>query len=151
LAQDSVATNPSKTADSARASAGAWWLTVGLGWQVRQTTGADYDLDASAIVVDPAGRVLADNYFVFFNNLVSPDGAVRHNRRQVRRRLTQRDITALGQRHRHARPAPLTHRDRLILARPAELLVVPVVVVVVSRVLRPLIETTAHRVGLQPP
>jgi tellurium resistance protein TerD len=53
-------------------------VTFGLGWQVRQTTGADYDLDASAIVVDQQGKVLSDSYFVFFNNLVSPDGAVRH-------------------------------------------------------------------------
>jgi tellurium resistance protein TerD len=53
-------------------------VTVGLGWQVRQTTGADYDLDASAIIVDDRGRVLADDYFVFFNNLASPDGAVKH-------------------------------------------------------------------------
>ncbi|MGF7237323.1 MAG: TerD family protein [Frankia sp.] len=53
-------------------------VTVGLGWQVRQTTGADYDLDASAIVVDERGTVLSDEYFVFFNNLVSPDGAVKH-------------------------------------------------------------------------
>ncbi|MCK9922605.1 TerD family protein [Frankia sp. AgPm24] len=53
-------------------------VTVGLGWKVRQTSGADYDLDASAIVVNEAGRVLSDGYFVFFNNLVSPDGAVQH-------------------------------------------------------------------------
>jgi tellurium resistance protein TerD len=53
-------------------------VTVGLGWQVRQTSGSPYDLDASAIVVDERGRVLSDSYFVFFNNLVSPDAAVRH-------------------------------------------------------------------------
>ena len=53
-------------------------VTVGLGWQVRQTSGAAYDLDASAIVVDDRGRVLSDQYFVFFNNLTSPDGSVQH-------------------------------------------------------------------------
>ncbi len=53
-------------------------VTVGLGWQVRQTSGADYDLDASAIVCDDRGKVLTDQYFVFFNNLASPDGAVKH-------------------------------------------------------------------------
>ncbi|WP_235485998.1 TerD family protein, partial [Frankia sp. AvcI1] len=53
-------------------------VTIGLGWKVRQTSGADYDLDASAIVVNEAGRVLSDSYFVFFNNLVSPDGGVTH-------------------------------------------------------------------------
>jgi tellurium resistance protein TerD len=53
-------------------------VTFGLGWQVRQTSGAPYDLDASAIIVNDRGRVLSDGYFVFFNNLVSPDEAVRH-------------------------------------------------------------------------
>ncbi|ONH28428.1 TerD family protein [Pseudofrankia asymbiotica] len=53
-------------------------VTVGLGWQVRQTSGAPYDLDASAIVVDDRGRVLSDSYFIFFNNLTSPDGSVQH-------------------------------------------------------------------------
>ncbi|MEN3265341.1 TerD family protein, partial [Pseudonocardia sp.] len=53
-------------------------VTVGLGWQVRQTSGAAYDLDASAIVLDDRGRVLSDSYFVFFNNLTSPDGSVQH-------------------------------------------------------------------------
>jgi tellurium resistance protein TerD len=53
-------------------------VTVGLGWQVRQTSGAAYDLDASAIVLDDRGRVLSDQYFVFFNNLISPDGSVQH-------------------------------------------------------------------------
>ena len=53
-------------------------VTVGLGWDVRSTTGTDFDLDASAILANAAGRVLSDAHFVFFNNLTSPDGAVEH-------------------------------------------------------------------------
>jgi tellurium resistance protein TerD len=53
-------------------------VVVGLGWDVRTTTGADYDLDASAIMLDAGGKVLSDRHFVFFNNLVSPDGTVEH-------------------------------------------------------------------------
>ena len=53
-------------------------VTVGLGWDVRTTTGTDFDLDASAIVVGADGRVLSDKHFVFFNNLTSPDGTVEH-------------------------------------------------------------------------
>ena len=53
-------------------------VTVGLGWDVRSTTGDDFDLDASAILVDPAGRVTGDKDFVFFNNLQSGDGSVKH-------------------------------------------------------------------------
>jgi tellurium resistance protein TerD len=51
---------------------------VGLGWDARTTSGADFDLDASALLVNSAGKVLSDQHFVFFNNLVSPDGSVEH-------------------------------------------------------------------------
>jgi tellurium resistance protein TerD len=53
-------------------------VVVGLGWDPRTTTGADFDLDASAIMVDMSGKVLSDSHFVFFNNLKSPDGSVEH-------------------------------------------------------------------------
>jgi len=53
-------------------------VVVGLGWDPRTTTGADFDLDASAIMLDMSGRVLSDGHFVFFNNLKSPDGSVEH-------------------------------------------------------------------------
>ena len=53
-------------------------VTVGLGWDVRTTTGADYDLDASALLCSDAGKVVSDLHFVFYNNLTSPDGSVQH-------------------------------------------------------------------------
>jgi tellurium resistance protein TerD len=53
-------------------------VVVGLGWDVRSTTGTDFDLDASAIVVGADGKVLSDKHFIFFNNLVTPDGTVEH-------------------------------------------------------------------------
>jgi tellurium resistance protein TerD len=53
-------------------------VLVGLGWDVRTTTGADFDLDASALVVGTDGKILSDRHFVFFNNLTSPDGSVEH-------------------------------------------------------------------------
>ena len=53
-------------------------VTVGLGWDVRTTTGADFDLDASAIICNASGKVISDSHFVFFNNLKSPDGSVEH-------------------------------------------------------------------------
>ncbi|WP_272910050.1 TerD family protein [Streptomyces mexicanus] len=49
-------------------------VTVGLGWQAN--TG--YELDASALLCDASGKVPSDRHFVFFNNLTSPDGSVRH-------------------------------------------------------------------------
>ena len=53
-------------------------VLVGLGWDVRTTTGADHDLDASAILLNASGKVISDRHFVFFNNLTSPDGTVEH-------------------------------------------------------------------------
>ncbi|WP_433338742.1 TerD family protein [Spirillospora sp. CA-294931] len=53
-------------------------VVVGLGWDVRTTTGNDFDLDASALLVSPENKVLSDKHFVFFNNLKSPDGSVEH-------------------------------------------------------------------------
>ncbi|MEU7638151.1 MULTISPECIES: TerD family protein [unclassified Streptomyces] len=54
-------------------------VTIGLGWAVRTTTGADYDLDASALMCAQSGKVASDQHFVFFNNLTSPDGSVVHS------------------------------------------------------------------------
>ncbi|MDF3288337.1 MULTISPECIES: TerD family protein [Streptomyces] len=53
-------------------------VQVGLGWDARTTTGADFDLDASALLTNASGRVLTDQHFVFYNNLKSPDGSVEH-------------------------------------------------------------------------
>jgi len=61
-----------------KAAPGLTAVVVGLGWDARTTTGADFDLDASAIMLDMSGKVLSDSHFVFFNNLKSPDGSVEH-------------------------------------------------------------------------
>jgi len=53
-------------------------VTVGLGWDARTTTGVDFDLDASCLVVGEGGKVLSDQHFIFYNNLTSPEGTVRH-------------------------------------------------------------------------
>jgi len=45
---------------------------------VRTSTGADFDLDASAIMLAGTGKVASDAHFVFFNNLQSPEGSVEH-------------------------------------------------------------------------
>ncbi len=53
-------------------------VIVGLGWDVRTTTGTDFDLDASALLLNNSGKVASDQHFIFFNNLKSPDGSVEH-------------------------------------------------------------------------
>lgn len=50
---------------------------VGLGWSPNESsTGFDYDLDASAFMLGENKKLPRDEFFVFYNNLVSPDGAV---------------------------------------------------------------------------
>ena len=53
-------------------------VLVGLGWDARTTSGQDFDLDASALMIGTSGKILSDSHFVFFNNLTSPDGSVEH-------------------------------------------------------------------------
>ncbi|MBV9022931.1 MAG: TerD family protein [Streptomycetaceae bacterium] len=52
-------------------------VMIGLGWKARTTMGVAFDLDASALLC-AGGRVAGDEYFIFYNNLTSPDGAVKH-------------------------------------------------------------------------
>jgi len=53
-------------------------VAVGLGWDLRTTTGTDFDLDASALALDPSKKIVSDQHFVYFNNLRSPDGSIEH-------------------------------------------------------------------------
>ncbi len=52
---------------------------VGLGWDTnRYEGGADFDLDASAFLLGANGKVRRDEDFIFYGNLKSKDGSVRH-------------------------------------------------------------------------
>ncbi len=53
-------------------------VIVGLGWDPRATDGQEFDLDASAFLLKPDGKVASDAAFVFYNNAKSEDGAVHH-------------------------------------------------------------------------
>lgn len=53
-------------------------MTIGLGWDPNDGTGYDFDLDASAIMIDSQRKLVTEDYFVFYNNLNSPDGALTH-------------------------------------------------------------------------
>ena len=58
---------------------GISWALVGLGWDVnRYDGGSDFDLDASAFLLGADGRVRKDEDFIFYGNLTSTDGSVRH-------------------------------------------------------------------------
>jgi tellurium resistance protein TerD len=46
-------------------------ITVGLGWEPNEGTGAKYDLDVSAILIDENRKIPNKDYFIFYNNLCS--------------------------------------------------------------------------------
>lgn len=53
-------------------------ILVGLGWGARQTSGDDFDLDASVFMVQETGKVRSDEDFIFYNQLVSTCQSVEH-------------------------------------------------------------------------
>ncbi|MEC4892013.1 MAG: TerD family protein [Oscillatoria sp. PMC 1051.18] len=51
---------------------------IGLGWDINVSdTGVDFDLDVSVFMLGANGKIPSEKYFVFYNNLQSPDGAVK--------------------------------------------------------------------------
>ncbi len=53
-------------------------MLVGLGWDVRATDGAEFDLDASAFLLGSSGKVRGDADFIFYNQPKSTDGSIQH-------------------------------------------------------------------------
>lgn len=53
-------------------------LLIGLGWDERATSGAEFDLDASVFLLNNMGKVRGDHDFIFYNQLKSDNGAVEH-------------------------------------------------------------------------
>lgn len=52
---------------------------IGLGWDTNSTTtGNSFDLDASIFMLGDNKKLVADEFFVFYNNTKSPDNAVEH-------------------------------------------------------------------------
>jgi tellurium resistance protein TerD len=51
---------------------------VGLGWDARPTDGADFDLDAAALLVGADGKVRSDADFIFYNQTTDAAGSVTH-------------------------------------------------------------------------
>lgn len=65
--------------DLTKSNPGLSRITVGLGWDVNHYDGGyDFDLDASAFLLDAKGKVSQDKDFVFYSNPVDPSGAVRY-------------------------------------------------------------------------
>ncbi|MFM2375631.1 MAG: tellurium resistance protein TerD [Bacteroidota bacterium] len=60
-----------------RINVGLSKVDVGLGWKPA-VLGKEADLDASVFMVGKNGKLPEDEFFIFYNNLQSPDGAVQH-------------------------------------------------------------------------
>ena len=53
-------------------------ISVGLGWDPNEGTGFDFDLDASAFMIDANRLIPTEEFFVFYGNTDSPDLALHH-------------------------------------------------------------------------
>jgi tellurium resistance protein TerD len=53
-------------------------VLIGLGWNVRSTDGAAFDLDASLFMLKADDKVRSDSDFIFYNNPKSAEGAVQY-------------------------------------------------------------------------
>ncbi len=54
-------------------------IMVGLGWDVNAfDSGADFDLDAAAFMLDASGKCPTEKEFVFYGNLVHASESVKH-------------------------------------------------------------------------
>lgn len=54
-------------------------IVIGLGWDVKRFDGGEeYDLDASAFLLNSAGKCRSESDFIFYNNLQSVDGSIVH-------------------------------------------------------------------------
>ena len=53
-------------------------IVLGLGWDARATDGVEFDLDASAFMLNADGKVRSGADFIFYNQMRSPEGAVEH-------------------------------------------------------------------------
>lgn len=54
-------------------------ITIGLGWTPNNGTGPVADLDVSLFMLNSNKIIPTDKHFIFFNNLICPNGAIIHN------------------------------------------------------------------------
>lgn len=65
--------------DLTKTNPGLTNVLVGLGWDTnRYSGGKDFDLDASAFLLDSNGKAFDEKSFIFYNNLSSEEGSVVH-------------------------------------------------------------------------
>lgn len=71
--------NKGQKIDLTKSNPGLTKALAGLGWSKRTTDGADFDLDASVILLNAEGKGRSEADFIFYNNEVSACGAIKYH------------------------------------------------------------------------
>lgn len=53
-------------------------IVAGLGWDPAIVNGYPVDLDLSLFMLGENGKLVTDEYFIFYNNAISPDGSTNY-------------------------------------------------------------------------
>lgn len=64
--------------DAGGAPGGLSKIRVGLGWDARRGNGEEFDLDAVVVGCNDSAVAVSPDWFVYFKNLTSPNGAIKH-------------------------------------------------------------------------
>lgn len=76
---DLISLEKGESFDLSKNQPGIQEVRLGLGWDINPNPGDQpFDLDVSVFALGSNGHLLNKNYFVFYNNLQTPDGAVVH-------------------------------------------------------------------------
>lgn len=65
--------------DLTKGNPGLSKIVIGLGWDTNKYDGgSDFDLDASAFLLNVNGKAASDSDFIFYNNLTGGNNSVTH-------------------------------------------------------------------------
>ncbi len=65
--------------DLSKEAPGLKHAILGLGWDTKEGSAPDFDLDASVFMLNASGKLTDQKNFIYFKNLTSPCGSVIHS------------------------------------------------------------------------
>ncbi|MDY6940225.1 MAG: TerD family protein [Cyanobacteriota bacterium] len=76
----SIRLNKGNKIDLTKATPSLRYVGIGLGWDINQDDRShfEFDLDASVFMLSGNRKIPNEQFFVFYNNLKSADGAIEH-------------------------------------------------------------------------
>ncbi len=76
----SIELNKGGKIDLTKSNPSLRYVGVGLGWDINESVQSnyDFDLDASVFMLGANRKIPNEQFFVFYNNLKSPDGSIEH-------------------------------------------------------------------------